>query len=133
MNNIAQSVVPMTTWHNPTRFPQTISLILDASGRQQRITIGPGEDLDLPSIHDKAVQTVINGVRVGGQAPWLVNKSLPVDQRPPLHEEHDREFQERKAKAAAIGAATVTATIARDLAAIAEEVATAPDPKPAKK
>lgn len=120
--------VAMTTWHNPTKFSQSVYLIMDASGRPRKLTWKPDERKQLPSRYDREVQTKnAAGVRIGGQAPGLVDEGKPA----PLHEDIDYELQEKKAKAKAATEAAVAAHTARAIADMAERVATDPDPRPA--
>lgn len=106
-----------TKWFNPLDVPQVVTLWME--GKKRRIEWKPGETKELPSLFDSSINTVHNGVIVGGEARQLVNVSLPEHARPKLHEAWDSRLHEQLEAAARAAAAALHAKNAEDLALIA--------------
>ena len=66
----ADSMYQQTTWRNPTDHEVRFS-IFEGPGRVAKMKVPPGNSVALPSVYDDAIQTVREGVIVGGLAPQL--------------------------------------------------------------
>jgi hypothetical protein len=145
------SGMQLTTWHNPLKVPQRAK-IYQSPGNWVNFVVPPGEDRQLPSSLDPAIQRVNDdGVIVSGACPLLVRVDGPplrnsrgevieID-APKLHEALDPTSAERKsaverlaeAQLARFAAEQVEAKAMQNAAAAESRAAERSDTKPNKR
>lgn len=122
----------LTTWRNPTQKTIKADIFVgttpDNPGGRIHVEWGPGEEQDVPSEYDGALQKVRAGKVVGGLAPQLVRTDkgpIPVD--PAI----DAEAAEKRAARSALRDAQALEAAAKvQLAEAATKVAEAAQAKP---
>jgi hypothetical protein len=93
-----------TTWKNPLSVPQRVLLHQDGSAKPTRFVWQPGEEKQVRSIFDQAIQRTHEGAVIGGLAPQLVN----VGKKAFLDPAFDTEAAAHKDAEAAQAAAALT-------------------------
>ncbi len=62
-----------TTWHNPTTHTVKFDIFV-SPGNIYHNEVKPDDTIEVPTVYDNAIQTIRDGVIVGGKAPQLVAK-----------------------------------------------------------
>ncbi len=75
------SMVQQTEWHNPTPHTVAFDIFYGPGKPKEAVQVKPGDSVMVPTQYDSAIQTVRDGVIVGGKAPQLVargRKEVPM-------------------------------------------------------
>jgi hypothetical protein len=126
-NDVDTEEQRFTTWRNPT--PQEMRIdIHDRPGRRKRYSVGPGQEIRIPSEYDRAIHDVRDGWIMGGLAPKLER----VAGNPPLHPTLDPILAAEKDAAEAAEQAVVMKKAADDVLA-RTQAPSQPAEKPARR
>ena len=75
------SMVQQTEWQNPTLHAVAFDIFYGPGKPKEFVEVKPGDSVMVPSQYDNAIQTIRDGVIVGGKAPQLVargRKEVPM-------------------------------------------------------